>query len=137
MTYVLDTNVFLRVLVRENEADFSTCSKLFKKIKELEVEAVVPGVVLAELGWVLGSYYRLGREKVAEKITGVIRTGGLRIVDDYDWLKAMEIYRKRNVKLVDSILGTMPRVAAGEWVIVSYDRDFDKLGVRRREPGEI
>lgn len=137
MIYILDTNVFLRFLVRENEKDYRECIKLFRSIKSLKIRAIAPGIVLAEVGWVLNSYYNVSRAETARKIEGIMKLKGLEIVDDYDWLNAMKLYEIKNIKLVDAVLAAMPKVASMEWTVVSYDEDFKKLPVLWKKPKDI
>lgn len=137
MTYLLDANIFLRVLVKEEEEDFHECVGLLEKVKRSKIKAVAAGVVLAEVGWVLRSYYMLKRKDAAKKLAGISRLAGLKIVDDYDWVKAIEMYEKFNVKLLDAVLATMPGVANRKWVIVSYDKDFKKLPIEWRTPRQL
>ena len=73
MIYILDTNVFLRFLVRENEKDYQESIRLFRNIKSARVRALVPGIVLAEIGWVLNSYYNTPRDQTAQKIEGIVK----------------------------------------------------------------
>lgn len=134
MTYLLDSNVFLRVLVKEDEKDFRESFELLEKVKKAEIKAITAGVILAEVGWVLKSYYLLDRKDVAGKLAGIYRLAGLKIVDDYDWIEAIELYEKFNVKLLDAVLATMPGSAAKKWTIVSYDEDFKKLPVKWLAP---
>jgi len=137
MVYFLDTNVFLRILVREDEKSFRECKDLLEKVKKLEIEAVTAGIVLTEAGWTLGSYYKISRAAVAEKLEGIVGLGGLKIVDRYDWGRVFKFYGELNVKLVDAVIAAMPEVFKKEWTVVSYDEDFRKLPVKWVKPGEI
>jgi predicted nucleic acid-binding protein len=137
MIYVLDTNIFLRFFVHEDEKDFAECKRLLNNIKLSQVKAVVPGIVLAEIGWVLGSYYETPRTEVAKKIEGIIKHKGLEIVDEYDWLEAVKLHESENVKLIDAIVATIPKVTSKEWTIVSYDKDFKKLPVLWKTPRQV
>lgn len=137
MIYLLDTNIFLRVLVPEDEQDLQDCKRLLEDVKKLQIEAVTPGVVLAEISWVMGSYYRQSRSEISEKMSGIVKLGGLRIVDDYNWVSSIELYGKTKVKFLDAVLAAMPKVAVGEWTIVSLDSDFKKLPVKWLRPGEV
>ncbi len=134
---MLDTNIFLRVLVPEDEKDHKDCVTLLGKIRKLEIDAVTTGVVLTEVGWVLGSYYKLKRGEVAEKVLGILKLGGLSVIDEYDWSAAFEIYEQQNIKLVDAVLATMPKVVKGELTVVSLDKDFKKLPVKWKLPEDL
>jgi len=35
------------------------------------------------------------------------------------------------------MLASIPKVLSKEWVIVSYDKDFKKLPIISKEPGEV
>lgn len=137
MKYLLDTNIFLRFLVKENKKDYVECNKLFENIRSQKIDAVVAGIVLAEISWVLGSYYKQKSNSIAEKLQGIIKMNGLTVVDDYDWISAVKIYSDKNVKFVDTILACMPKVASKEWTVVSYDEDFKKLPVLWKKPGGV
>lgn len=134
MTYLLDSNIFLRTLVKEDEKDFQECIGLLEKVKRAEIKAVTAGVILAEVGWVLKSYYMLDRKDAAKKLAGIFKLSGLKIVDEYDWIEAIEMYEKFNVKFLDAVLATMPKSADKKWTIVSYDEDFKKLPVKWLTP---
>lgn len=134
MVYLLDSNIFLRTLVKEDQKDFLECFELLEKVKKAEIKAITAGVILAEVGWVLKSYYMLSRKVVAKKLAGIFKLSGLKIVDGYDWIEAIEMYEKFNVKFLDAVLATMPESAAKKWTIVSYDEDFKKLPVKWLTP---
>lgn len=134
MVYLLDSNIFLRTLVKENQKDFLECFELLEKVKKAEIKAITAGVILAEVGWVLKSYYMLGRKDAAKKLAGIFKLSGLKIVDDYDWIEAIGMYEKFNVKFLDAVMATMPESAAKKWTIVSYDEDFKKLPVKWLTP---
>ena len=49
----------------------------------------------------------------------------------------MQIYEQNNIKLTDAFIASHPKIQSKEMIVVSYDKDFDKLSVIRKEPGEI
>lgn len=137
MKLLVDANVFLRVLVKEREEDFEACRRLLQAVKVKEVEALTAGLVLAEVVWTLSSYYRFPKEKVILGIRSILDLRGMRIVDRYDYRVALDLYRKHRVKYIDACIASIEEIAKRTWTIVSYDRDFDKLGVLRKEPSEL
>ncbi|MEK7504040.1 MAG: PIN domain-containing protein [Patescibacteria group bacterium] len=137
MKYLLDTNVFLRFLVRDSEIDYKECKVLFESIMNSKDEFITTGMVLSEISWVLGSYYKRSREETSEKLNGILKIKGLKLVDNYNWLSAIKIYRENKVKFIDAVLSTIPQVAQKEWTIVSYDEDFKKLPVLWKKPSDL
>jgi len=47
------------------------------------------------------------------------------------------MYSSKNVKFIDAMIASVDQIVSGSWVVVSYDKDFDKLGVKRAEPGGL
>lgn len=137
MTYFIDANVFLRVLVGDNKQQFIDCVKLIKAIKENKIEANTSTLVLAEVAWTLGSYYEFKKEKVVRGIRSIVNLRGIKIVDDYNNLLALEHYEKYSVKYIDTLIASNQDIQSKQNTIVSYDRDFDSLSVIRKEPREV
>jgi len=135
--FFVDTNVFLRVLVKEDKSVFGECKEFLEKIKRNEIRAVSANLVLAEVAWILKSYYGFSRKEVSRAVRGILNLNGVRWVDGYQALMAVDWYQNMKVKFIDAMLASIPGVVDGKWVMVSYDRDFDKLGVKRVEPAGV
>ncbi|MBI2011487.1 PIN domain-containing protein [Candidatus Daviesbacteria bacterium] len=63
MTFI-DTNIFLRFLLKDIESQYKEAKKLFLKAADGDVKLLSSTIVFFELRWVLGSYYRLSKDKV-------------------------------------------------------------------------
>lgn len=137
MTYVLDTNIFLRVLTKDDLKTFDDCVNLLEAVKSNKVEAVIPGIVISELVWTLSSFYELPKATVLKSVESILHLKGLRVVDDYDYHAALNLYQQHSAKYIDCLLATMNHVQSGEWQLVSFDRDFNKLGIQRVEPKNV
>ena len=137
MTYLIDTNIFLRVLIREDEASFQSGLRLFEGIKQKDWNASVPGIVLSEIVWTLKSYYQFSKPEVVAAVQSVVNLRGLSIIDDYNYALALEFYQNHSVKYVDACIASLPIVQDEQATIISFDHDFDKLGVSRKEPNEV
>ena len=135
--YVLDANIFLRVLVREEKKTFDECRRLLLSVKQNKIKAVIPGLVLSEVVWTLSSYYRFSKDKVIRGVRSILQLSGMRIVDRYDYRLALDLYRDHRVKYIDTCIASIEEVQRKKWTVVSYDRDFDALDVLRREPSEL
>lgn len=136
-TYFLDSNIFLRFLIGDNQKMLSECLSLIKDIKEGRMNAFTSNLVLSEVVWTLGSFYKFPRSKVINAVKGIVGTPGLKICDGYMILAALEIYENSSVKFIDSLVASIHEIYNRKWVVVSYDKDFDKLGVIRKEPSRI
>lgn len=128
MVKVIDTNLILRYLHDDPEAP-----KIEKLLKSKN-KYLLSDVILAEIVWVLDSYYEWDRSKIVESLVLLIRlpsimcnkfllTETLTILKDrpkFDFADAYSVVLMRSSKIKD---------------IYSFDRDFDKIpGVNRLEP---
>lgn len=135
MRYFLDTNIFLRFLVPDDENAHAACKLLFQRINEKKIRAATSSLVYAEIVWVLQSFYKFPKQKIAEALK-VFSAAGIMFHDRVELSHAIDLYEAHNVKFIDALLASHPLLQSGEAVMVSYDTDFDKLGIRRIEPHE-
>lgn len=87
--------------------------------------------------WTLLSFYKVDRSTAAEAVRGIVNLRGLKLVDGYDPLAALGMFDDKGVKFIDAMLASIPKIKSGTIAVVSYDKEFDKLGVVRKEPGEV
>lgn len=91
-------------------------------------------LVLAEFGWTCLSSYDLSRREVADLLQGISEMRHLEIVDSINTPLVLELYSRHAMKLIDAFLAAHQVIQEKNAIMVSYDRDFDKLNVPRREP---
>lgn len=136
-SYFVDTNIFLRPIVKDSQKAAQECKELFQKIRASEINAFTSNLVLVEIHWVLKRFYQLKKGDLLKILKGIYKFKHLRIENKQNMGKALELYEKHSVKLVDAIIASHSRVLSKEVVIISYDKDFDKLGVLRKEPKDL
>lgn len=137
MVYFIDTNVFARLILEDNRQMYEECDKVLEKVRVGKIQAVTSTLVLAELGWLLKSYYELSKTKVVQSLKGTGSLNGLKIKGESDWIRAINLYERFSVKLTDAMIASIPEVISQEWTVLSYDEDFKKLPVKWTTPGEI
>lgn len=134
MIYFIDTNIFLRVLIQEDRKMFEQSKTFLEKVKRNKLSAVTGTIVISEIVWTLGSYYKFSKKEVLRAVRGILNLSGLKVIDDYDLKKSLAIYEDNKCKYIDAVIAGMSNVQSGAWEIVSYDKEFDKLGVKRMLP---
>ncbi len=137
MLYFIDTNIFLRVLVKEDEGVFKDCQKFLNLIRQNKIKASTSTIILSEIDWVLESFYKFPKEKVIEGLSSILKLKNLKITDRFNPDLAIEIYKNSLVKFIDALIASNPQIFQKKVIVVSYDKDFDKIGVKRKEPKEI
>lgn len=135
--YFIDTNIFLRTLIKEDIKIFADCYKILEAIKLNKIRGLTSNLVLAEIVWTLSSYYNFSKENIIKALKSIINLRGLKIVDNYQSHVAVSFYEKRSVKYIDAVISSIKQIETKKWVVVSYDQDFDKLGVLRKEPSLV
>ena len=137
MRYFIDTNIFLRLLIKEDEKTYSQCYKLLSAVKTIQIKAVTSSITLAEIVWTLSSYYKFPKRKVVRAVKSILNLKGVKIIDAYNPSVSLELFDKYTVKYIDTLIASVKKIADKKWIVVSYDRDFDKLAIERKEPHEI
>ena len=135
--YFVDTNVFIDIVMKRDEKRFRQCSRFFQKVKLNKIKAVTGNVVLAELIWTLKSFYGIGKEEIARRIKSIIKLRGIKLVDNYDPLRAIDLYQSKSIKYIDALIASIRPIQEKKWTVVSFDKDFDRIVVNRKEPGKI
>ncbi len=135
MIYILDTNIFLRTLIKEDNQTFEDCINFLRLVKTNKIKAILPGVVLSEIAWVLKSFYKFPKSKVVKALKSMLKLSGLKIADNYDYKQTIKFYESKNVKYIDCLIASL--VKNKNYSVISYDKDFDKLKIKRQEPGHF
>ena len=130
MKYFFDTNIFLRFLIPDNQQMFEDCRRLFNLIEKGKVKAIGSSYIFGEIVWVLQSFYRFPKSKIASALkTFVVR--GIHLEDETNMMLAIQLFEKYPVKFIDCLIVSLPEIQKGKMTIVSYDKDFDTIGVKR------
>lgn len=127
MTVWLDANVVIGFLTGEPEGLALRARRIFRRASEGEVALRVPTVTVAEVVWVLGSYYRVSRGVIADRVRGLILSEGVEVDEEEVVLEAVRLMEDANVSFVDAFIAASAR-SRGE-AVATFDADFKRLGV--------
>lgn len=135
-SYFLDADLFLRFLTGDDRRKAQACRRLVQKAVDGELSLSTHPMIMAEVVRILDSYYKLPREEIATKLRLIMNTPNLAIADGNAFSLAVELYSCSKIDLADCFAAAM--VAQKGCMLVSYDRDFDKLeGIQRVKPEDI
>jgi predicted nucleic-acid-binding protein len=137
MKYFIDTNIFLRYFVKEDSKTHGNCSDLIKIIVNKRVKAATSHLVLAEIAWTLTSYYKVSKRRVVRSLRSIETMSGLSFLDNFKTTAAHDLFQRKNAKYIDCLIASIPQIQDNKITVVSYDKDFDKLGVKRVEPDKV
>ncbi|MBI2415441.1 MAG: PIN domain-containing protein [Candidatus Kerfeldbacteria bacterium] len=133
----IDTNIFLRVYTRDQEKKAKECETVLRAIQQGKIIAVTAEIVLAEFIWTSLSYYDIQKESVIAMVKAIVALPNLHVQGVSDMLTAIEFYEQHSIKFIDAIIASCELVRVGTLPMLSYDADFDKIGIKRYEPADL
>lgn len=117
----LDANIFLRYLTNDDPVKADRVEKLLDSAVAGKERLLTTEMVLAEVVWVLESFYKLGNLAIGPMIKAILATPGLEVINGTLVDKAVEFYMKQNIDFIDGyIVAVMERHKVSE--IFSYDQ---------------
>lgn len=127
---LLDANIILRFLLK----DYPKQAEAVKRVLETETEVLfLSDMVVAEVIWVLTSFYKLTREATGEKIYDLININSIYSNKDL-LIRALYFYRNFNIEFIDSYLAAYCEQNKLEG-IYSFDKGLDKIKeIKRFKP---
>lgn len=133
----IDTNIFIRFLIGDNEKMAEETRKLLELIEKGKLRGETDIVVIAEIVWTLNSFFKVKKEEVVESINLLLNLKNLTIKNKEIIERAINIYSKTNIDFIDAFCAATSLKAKIDYVC-SYDKDYDKIeGVRRVEPSDL
>lgn len=130
MSAFVDTNVLIRHLTGDPPAQARRATAYLRRAKEL----LLPDLIVAEIVYVLESFYEVERLRVAELTRAIVGFPAVVVVDEPLLLRALEIYELERLDFADAYLVASAE-ASGVERIASFDREIDRIAtVQRVEP---
>jgi len=105
----IDTNVLVRFLVRDDEAQFEKASRLIKREVGAKEDVFVSLLVLLETEWVLRSRYRLQKREIIEAISGLLDATEVRLEDEPAIEETLFIWKDSAADFADCLIGAHNR----------------------------
>ena len=122
----IDTNVLIRFLVRDDEAQFDRARKLIKREVSAGRRVFVNQLVLLETEWVLRSRYGVHKNQIMESISGLLDAADVQFEDEPSVEEALFIWRDTAADFADCLIGAKNR-RLGCRTTASFDVRASKL----------
>lgn len=125
-SYLVDTNIILRFITGEPEAQAEQTRQLFEQCDSGARYLRILPLVVAEVVFVLsGQHYNLPREDIARELALFLQNPSLDVEDRDSLLLALKIFSEHKVDYADAYLAAVARTH--ENGIASFDQDFKKI----------
>ncbi len=122
---VLDSNVFLRYLLKDIPAQYKEAEVLFRKAKKGKIELIVPQIVIFEIAFALSKYYSFPKEVVVQKIGSILATDYFQVQDKNIFSDCLPVYMSLNLSLSDCFIKYFAR---GQGIqIFTFDKALRKI----------
>ncbi|MGW8157974.1 MAG: PIN domain-containing protein [Desulfoprunum sp.] len=134
-TSFLDADIFIRYLTNDEPAKADRVERLLDQAAKGKERLMTTEMVLAEVVWVLESFYKLENRAIGPMVKAILATPGLEVINGALVEKAIEMYMQRNIDFIDGyIAAVMERHHVEE--IFSYDKKHLAriTAIQRKEP---
>lgn len=133
MRAFVDTNVLVRHLTGDPPAQSAAATAFLASAEELHLT----DLVLAEVVYVLESYYKVPRKRVAELARAIVGFPPMVVADDALILRALEVYEVDRLDFAEAYLVACAE-SSGIRTIASFDRSIDRIAtIARIEPEAV
>ncbi len=124
-TFILDANVVLRFLLADDPSQSPQARGLFVLAEAGRVRLRLSHVAVAELVWVLSSFYDFARQDIGVKLRGLLLHKGVEVDEQELLLNALDRFSRVNADFPDCYAAAL--ASRSDLPIASYDRDFRKF----------
>ena len=126
----LDTNIVVRFLVQDDEAQAALASEVFASLSA-DHPGFIGSVVLAETSWVLAKAYKASREDIAGAIEGLLRSEEIIIENTEAAYRALAVFREgRTIDFADALIAETARLAGASETLTFYRRAAGESAMR-------
>jgi predicted nucleic-acid-binding protein len=130
---LLDTNVLVRFLTFDNAKKYKNLYEFFESLERGEMRLELKLIVLFQTIFVLKSVYHVPKKQIADSLMDLFKYKGISVKEKKTIFRALELWREKNIEIVDCyLLACIEKDPQN--ILYSYDRDFDKFNINRKEP---
>jgi len=118
----VDTNVLVRHLTNDPPDQASRSTAILENAERL----ILTDVVVAELVYVLESYYERPRKQIAESVQSLLTLSSIAVSDHDLLLRAIELYEHTRLDFAEAYLAAAAELT-GVGTVASFDRALDRV----------
>ena len=126
---LIDTNLIIRFLINDDPKKVERVEKL---LKDKNNTNILLDPVIAEIIWVLSSYYTLQKQDVVEKVRALIHVNTIEC-NEVVVNRALTIWEQHNISYIDAYIASVAEL--GQIQLYTYDKKFNSISlIKVREP---
>jgi predicted nucleic acid-binding protein len=122
----IDANVILRYLTKDPPGMAEKALKVFTDAKKGQVTLLITFLTVAEVVWVLESYYGHPKKQISETLIQFLLCDGLEVESLDLLIGALNLYQEKNIDFSDAVLASQA-LRKGPASIYSFDHHFNRI----------
>jgi predicted nucleic-acid-binding protein len=131
---VIDTNLLVRFLTEDDPTKAAAVEILLGKAGKGEIKILIPSVVIAELVWVLKSFYEMEAGEISELVGAVLNTPGLDTQDKSILREALKTYERKGIDFVDAWILEFARDRNIKTIYTFDKKHFKDIDIKMASP---
>jgi predicted nucleic-acid-binding protein len=132
---VIDTNLLVRYLTDDDAAKAKAVDHLLKKAGKGEIRILIPSIVIAELVWVLESFYKMEPDGIADLVEALLNTTGVEVTDKSIINESLKLYKAKKIDMIDAWIIHFAKEVGVETIYTFDKKHFkDAEGIETRSP---
>ncbi len=100
-SYFIDTNYFLRLLLKDDKKQFDAVYSLFQRAVNQEIKIITSIIVFFEIYWVLSSFYKKNKLKIVEYLKKILKMDFLEIENRHVLQETLILFENHALDLED------------------------------------
>lgn len=125
MKLFLDTNVWLRYLIADNDTQYQTARKILQLNEEHTIQICTSTFVLSEIVYVASSFYDIDRKEITNDIQTIREIKNISIIEHTNIAKTLDLYSNSgNTKWSDCIIAAQ---VPNKYILCSFDKKLKGL----------
>lgn len=120
--FLLDTNILVRFLTEDDKELADRAEKIFQEAQDSSLE--IPDLVIAEIVYVLLSFYKFPKEEVIEKIDLLLDFEKFK-TNKKVFKKTLEFFQKNNISFIDAYLWALVSLGKNQ-KLYTFDKNLEK-----------
>lgn len=133
----IDTNIFIALLIDQKTKEHIDTTAFFRFVEKENITLYTSMIVLSELYFLLKKMFGLSKKRIIIIFIQLIKSRNISIIEEYDLLITLDLFTKHKVAFVDCLISSLKPIQSKKMMVVSYDKDFDKMKIIRKTPRSI
>ena len=131
---VIDTNLLIRFLTEDDPEKAIAVEALLGKAGKGEIKILIPSVVIAELVWVLKSFYEMETAEICELVGAVLNTPGLDTQDKSILREALRTFESKGTDFIDAWILEFARDRNIKMIYTFDKKHFKDIDIKMASP---